>query len=448
MNKKYDVAIIGAGPAGYTAAVRFAQLGLKVALVEKDKLGGTCLNSGCIPTKFLWQAAKTKQKILKSYEYGIKASMEPVSFTDIINKKNRMVENLSKGIQRLLESYGIDIVKGKASFKSSTQLNIKSSIDGGEFEISADTIIIATGSKTKPVANIQFDHIRYIDSTDALNMESIPRNMLVIGGGAIGIELSSIFASFGCDVTLREFFPQLLPSEDSELSGEILKNLLRQGIKVEVSCENSFKDEDKFEKVLIAAGRQSSVEELNISNINLQTDKRDFILSNQYSTNVYNIFAAGDVAGKSFLAYTAGQDGINVAEKIVNKKNTESNDPIPKVVFSFPPAASVKDTNFNEYKNVLYGKFLLSANARAQIEFERTGWVKVAVDKESEKILGVWLIGHNADELINTAAVMIKAGMKVSDLSKNIFFHPGISEAILGACENALQKCTDLPRNI
>ncbi|MGE4384708.1 MAG: NAD(P)/FAD-dependent oxidoreductase [Endomicrobiaceae bacterium] len=448
MNQKYDVAIIGAGPAGYTAAVKFAQLGFKVAVVEKDKLGGTCLNSGCIPTKFLWQAAKTKQKILKSYEYGIKSSMEPLIFSDIINKKNKIIENLSKGIQRLLESYKIDIVKGKASFKSSTQLHVKSEFDGVEFEISADKIIIATGSKTKSVADIQFDHIRYIDSTDALNIESIPKNMLVIGGGAIGIELSSIFSSFGCDVTLRESFPQLLPAEDSELSCEILKNLLRQGVKVEVSCENSLKDEDKFEKVLIVAGRQSSVEELSISNISLETDKRNFILSDKYSTNIDNIFAVGDVSGKSFLAYTAGQDGINVAEKIVNKKDIVSDEPIPKVVFSFPPAASVKDIKFDDYKNILYGKFQFSANARAQIEFERTGWVKVAVDKDSEKILGVWIIGNNADELINTASVMIKANVKVSDLSKNIFFHPGLSETILGACEQALQKCPDLPKSI
>ncbi|MFA6613567.1 MAG: dihydrolipoyl dehydrogenase [Endomicrobiia bacterium] len=443
---KYDVAIIGAGPAGYTSAVRFAQLGLKVAIIEKDKLGGTCLNSGCIPTKFLWQAAKTKQKILKSLEYGIKSTIEPINFQDIINRKNKIVENLSKGVQRLLESYNIEIVKGKASFKSSNRLVIKT--DNEEFEITADKIIVATGSISKSIPNVQFDHIKYIDSTDALNLTVIPKNMLVIGGGAIGIELSSIFATFGCDITLREIFPQLLPNEDLELAQEIAKGLSRQGIKVEVGCSDALQDENKFEKILIVAGRQASIDELNVSNINLQTDKRNYLVSDDYSTNIKNIFAIGDITGKCFLAYTAGQDGINIVEKLINHKIEKSNDPIPKVVFSFPPVASVKDCEFDNYQNIVYGKFLFSANARAQIEFERTGWVKVAVDKDSEKILGVWIIGANADELINIASVMIKANMTVCDLSKNIFFHPSLAEMILGACEQALNKCPDLPKSI
>lgn len=428
MENKYDVAVIGAGPAGYNCAINFAKQEKKVVIVEKDNLGGTCLNRGCIPTKFLWQVAKTKQKISKSLEYGIKANVEPINFADIIAKKNRLVENLSKGILRLLTLNKVDIIKGVASFKNNNALLINT--ETGNLEIVADKIILATGSDCKSIPNVEFDHKKFISSTDALNLTEIPKSMLVIGGGAIGIELSSIFSCFGTAVTLREICPQLLPSEDSELASELSKVLARQGIKVEVSCQDTLKDVDNFEKVLIVAGRKSTIQELDIKNINLSLDKRSFVETNNYKTNIDNIFAIGDITGKGFLAYTAEQDATNVVE------DKSSIDPIPKVVFSFPPVASVKDTNFDNYKNIVYTKSMYATNARAQIEGERTGWIKVAIDKDSQKILGVWILGANADELINIASVMIKANMKVTDLSKNMFFHPGLAEIILEAIKN------------
>ncbi len=428
MEKMYDVAVIGAGPAGYNCAINFAKQEKKVVVIEKNNLGGTCLNCGCIPTKFLWQAAKTKQKISKSLEYGIKANIEPINFHDIITKKNRLVENLSKGIARLLTLNKVDVLKGVASFKSNNTLLVNTETEN--IEISADKIIVATGSDCKSVPGIEFDHKKFISSTDALNLTDIPKSMLVIGGGAIGIELSSIFSCFGTTVTLREICPQLLPNEDGELAGELAKVLARQGIKVEVSCQNTLKDADNFEKVLIVAGRKSTVQELNLKNINLSLDKRNFVQTSEYKTNIDNIFAIGDVTGKGFLAYTAEQDAVNVVE------NKVSTDPIPKVVFSFPPVASVKDINFDNYKNIVYKKSMYSLNARAQIEGERTGWIKVAIDKDSQKILGVWILGANADELINICSVMIKANIKVTDLSKNMFFHPGLAEIILETIKN------------
>ena len=428
MEKMYDVAVIGAGPAGYNCAINFAKQEKKVVVIEKNNLGGTCLNCGCIPTKFLWQAAKTKQKISKSLEYGIKANIEPINFHDIITKKNRLVENLSKGIARLLTLNKVDVLKGVASFKSNNTLLVNTETEN--IEISADKIIVATGSDCKSVPGMEFDHKKFISSTDALNLMDIPKSMLVIGGGAIGIELSSIFSCFGTTVTLREICPQLLPNEDGELAGELAKVLARQGIKVEVSCQNTLKDADNFEKVLIVAGRKSTVQELNLKNINLSLDKRNFVQTSEYKTNIDNIFAIGDVTGKGFLAYTAEQDAVNVVE------NKVSTDPIPKVVFSFPPVASVKDINFDNYKNIVYKKSMYSSNARAQIEGERTGWIKIAIDKDSQKILGVWILGANADELINICSVMIKANMKVQDLSKNMFFHPGLAEIILETIKN------------
>jgi len=428
MENKYDVAVIGAGPAGYTCAVEFAKQNLKTVIIEKEKLGGTCLNNGCIPTKFLWQVAKTKQVISKSFEYTLKASLEQINFKDIINKKNKLVDNLSKGIERLLTANKVDIVKGKACFKNKNQVLVKT--DEKNIEITADKIVIATGSQYKTISGINFDHEKYINSTDALNLTEIPKTMLVIGAGAIGVELSSIFSCFGTDVTLREICPQILPNEDTELALELTKVLARQGIKVETSCTDTLKDKDKFEKILIVAGRQSSADSLNTENIKLSLDNKSFIETKNYITSVDNIYAIGDVTGKGFLAYTAEQDGINVAKNLLR-----DNSPVPKVVFSFPPAASVKAVNFNA-DAVSYGKAGFLANARAQIEGERTGWVKVAADKKTKKIKGVWILGAVADELINIASVMIKAEMTTDNLTKNMFFHPGLAEIILDAVGN------------
>ena len=422
---KYDIAIIGAGPAGYNCAINFAKQGKKVVIIEKDNLGGTCLNRGCIPTKFLWQAASVKQTISKSYEYGLKSSLEPINFQEIINKKNKLVENLVKGVSRLLTANKVDIIKGTASFKNKNELTIKTEAE--EIIISADKIIIATGSDSKSIPNIEYDHQKYIDSTDALNLTEVPKTMLVIGAGAIGIELSSIFASFGCKVTLREICPQILPSEDSDLAQELSRVLARQGIKIEVSCSDTLKDKDSFEKILIVAGRKSNTDELQTEKIGLNLDNRKFISTQNYLTNVDNIFAIGDITAKGFLAYTAEQDAINVVENLQSKK------PIPKVVFSFPPVASVKAIDYDSYKDVVFGKSTFISNARAQIEGQRTGWIKVAVDNVSKKVIGVWIIGVNADELIESATMIIKSDMKVTDLSKDMFFHPGLSELIFEA---------------
>jgi len=435
MDKKYDVIVIGAGPAGYSCAVRFAQLGNKVALIEKNEIGGTCLNTGCIPTKFLWQSLKIKNSILKSYEYGIKTASAEINFLDIISKKNKLVENLRKSLQRMIESYKIEIIKGTASFISDSIIKVD------DVQLTAEKIIIAAGSTPKSIPGIIIDHNKFIDSTDALSLNEVPKKMLVIGGGAIGIELSTIYSGFGAEITLREIFPQLMPGEDSEIAKEIEKNLLRQGVSVETGCTDALKDADYFDKVLIVAGRQSTSQELNVKNAGLQTDLKNYIISDNGITNNKNIFAAGDATGKNFLAYTAQQDGINIAENNFNKTEFV----VPKAVFSYPPAASVKVNNFDKYTDVIYGKFPFAASARAQIEGQRTGFVKAAVEKNTERILAVWIIGTNADEMIDTASVIIQNKMSVKDLSKNMFFHPGFSEMILNACEAALGRCTELP---
>ncbi|MDR1696083.1 MAG: NAD(P)/FAD-dependent oxidoreductase [Endomicrobium sp.] len=435
---KYDIAVIGSGPGGFAAAVRAAQLGAKTALIEKSELGGTCLNCGCMPTKFLWQALKTKQKIQKSYEYGFKAALEPFSFADIIAKKDKTIANIRKGMELTAASYSIDVIKGGASFKDANVL----SIDGKE--IFADKIIISAGTKPASVKGFDFDGEKIINSTDVLNLKKVPESVLIIGGGAIGIEMASILAGFGSRATLAECEEFLLPSEDPEISAEIGKNLQRQGVEVLTSCFNALENLEKYEKVLIVAGRRVC-DDLKLENAGVETDKRGFIITGGYcGTNVENIYGAGDINGKNMTAYTAQNEGSAAAENAVKGNNLAVSDYIvPKAVFSMPQAASVKIADFENYKNLAFGKFPFTASGRAFIENERSGFVKCAVDKDSGKPLAFWIIGAHADELANTAAQILRNGRAPS---REMFFHPSLSESLFNAYEDAFGKCAEKPK--
>lgn len=441
MGTKYDIAIIGSGTGGFTAAIRAAQLGAKVALIEKSLIGGTCLNCGCIPTKFLWQALKTKQKIQKSYEYGFKASLEPVLYSDIVSKKDRNISNIRKGMEMILSSYPIDFIKGTANFKSSNDIEIFT--EEKKEIISAEKIIIASGTKPASIKGLDFDGDKVISSTDALNLTEIPKDLLVIGGGAIGIEMAVIFSGFGSKVVLAEYFERILPSEDFEISQEIKKNMQRQGIEVITDCKNAVEMAENFDKVLIAAGRSADIG-LNIQDISIETYKNGFIKTNEYcQTNIENIYAVGDIAGKNLLAYTAQNEGAISAENALKgNKIKADNTVIPQAVFALPPSASVKVSNFDEYKNILYGKFPFTASGRAFIEGERSGFIKCAVDGDTGKPLGFWIIGAQSDEIINMASMILKSN--INTISRESIFHPSLSEGLLNAYEDAFGKCTEI----
>ncbi len=439
--KQYDIAVIGSGPGGFSAAVRAAQLGATVCLIEKGDTGGTCLNCGCMPTKFLWQALKTKQKIEKSYDYGFKATLEPFSFADIVAKKDKTIGNIRKGMDMILASYGnIDVIKGAASFKSAGLIEIASYM-----EVSASKIIIASGTKPAALKNFGFDGDKIISSTEALNIKEMPKTMLIIGGGAIGIEMATIFAGFGSQVTIAEYEKQLLPSEDAEISAEITKNLQRQGVEVLTSCAAALEIADKFEKVLVVAGRvPDSV--LKTENAGIETDKKGFIKTNEFcETNIKNIYAVGDITGKSLLAYTAQNEGVIAAENAVaGSKAKALNAFVPVAVFANPPSASVKHPDFAEFENVIVGKFPFTASGRAFLENERSGFVKCAVDNETKKPLAFWIVGTHSDEMINTAAAILKSG--ITHIARESMFHPSITESLLNAYEDALGKCTEIPK--
>ncbi|GHT22679.1 dihydrolipoyl dehydrogenase [Endomicrobiia bacterium] len=448
---KYDIAVIGLGPGGFTAAVRAAQLGAKVAVIEKSFTGGTCLNCGCIPTKFLWQSLKTKQKIQKSYEYGFKAVLEPVIFSDIIAKKDKNIANIRKGMEMVLASHKLDVISGSALFKDKNTLTVLNNERGTVsedviYEVLADKIIIASGTKPSIIKGSAFDGSKVISSTEVLNLKEIPKNMLIIGGGAIGVEMATIFSGFGCQVTLSEYENCLLPNEDEEISEEIRKNLLRHGVNVLTSCADALDDIDKYEKVLIVTGRTPN-NDLGLDNIGIKMAKKGFIETNEFcQTNIENIYAVGDIAGKNLLAYTAQNEGALTAENVVRGNFIAvDNFIVPQAVFAMPQSASVKVLDFSKYQDVVFGKFPFTASGRAFIENERAGFVKCAVDKTTKKPLAFWIVGAHSDELINTASQILKSGMEY--ISRETMFHPSFSESLLNAYEYALGKCTELVKN-
>jgi dihydrolipoamide dehydrogenase len=436
----YDVAVIGSGPGGFTCAVRAAQLGAKVVLIEKTFIGGTCLNCGCIPTKFLWQTLKIKQEIQKSNTYGLKANLESVDFSDIVEKKNKNILNLGKGMESILCSYNVDIVKGQALFKDINTLTVSS--EDKIIEIFASKIVIATGTKPKQIKDFKFDGNKIISSTDILNLRTIPESMLIVGGGAIGIEMATIFAGFGSQVSLAECQTCLLEKEDTEVSLEVQKNLSRQGVELMTGCTTALSDINKYEKVLIVTGRTPN-SKLGLEIVKVEIDKDGFIKTDNFcKTNVDNIYAVGDINGKNLLAYTAQNEGKVVAENIVsgNFKIVE-NGIIPQVVFSMPQTAWAKVKNLSSYKNLSFGKFLFTANSRAFIENKRTGFVKCAVDILTKRPLAFWVVGACSDELIHTACQILKNGG--IDIKREMFFHPSLSEGLLNAYEDALGVCTE-----
>ncbi|MDR0978330.1 MAG: NAD(P)/FAD-dependent oxidoreductase [Endomicrobium sp.] len=442
----YDVAVVGSGPGGFAAAVRAAQLGARVALVEKSLIGGTCLNCGCMPTKFLWQALKLKQKIQKSYEYGFKADTAPVVFADVAFRKDKNIANIRKGMELVLASYSVDVIKGQASFKTESILSVSN--EKGCFDISADKIIIASGTEPSELKGFEFSGGKIINSSDALSLTEVPKSMLIIGGGAVGVEMATVFSGFGSSVTLAERNKQLLPNEDSEISGEIKKNLSRQGVEVLVSCKNALDCIDKYEKVLIVTGRSPiNINAFGIDRVGIKTFGKGFIETDKCCrTNVENIYAVGDIAGKNLLAYTAQNEGAVAAENAVKGTFLEAGTKvIPQAVFSMPQSASAEVTDFSSYKNVVIGRFPFTSSGRAFIECERTGFVKCVVDEISRRPLAFRMVGAHCDELVNTASQML-AGGGADSISRESFFHPSLSEALLGAYENALGKCTELQK--
>ena len=448
----YDLIIIGSGPGGYVAAIRAAQLGMKVACVEKEPtLGGTCLNIGCIPSKALLNSSE-KYIELKTHaeEHGIKTGKVDLDLSTLMQRKDKIVKQLTAGIGFLFKKNKITYLNGTASFVDKQNIKVKSS---KELTLSAKNFIIATGSSSMERPGITVDEKKIVTSTGALSLSAVPKTMLVIGGGYIGLEMGSVWSRLGTKVTVVEKLDRIVPTMDGEIATEFMKSLEKQGIEfklshkvvatksaskeVEVTMESE-KDKkqikDKFNVVLMSIGRKPNTEELNLDKIGVKlNDQQAIEVDQQFKTSVDGIYAIGDVAPGPMLAHKAEEEGIACVEIINGQKTHMNYDSIPAIVYTNPEVASVGKTeeqlreSKTEYK---VGKFPFMANGRALTTSESEGFVKILADKKTDAILGAHIIGHDAGQLVAEIVTAMEFGGSAEDIARICHAHPTTSEAV------------------
>lgn len=451
---QYDVAIIGSGPGGYVAAIRCAQLGMKTAIVEKyPTLGGTCLNVGCIPSKALLDSSHHYEDAVKHFEdHGIEIPGEiKVNLEKMIGRKQAVVDQTTKGIEFLMDKNKIDVLHGLGSFKDATHINIAKD-DGGTDTIEAKHIIIATGSKPATLPFISLDKERIITSTEALKLKEIPKHMIVIGGGVIGLELGQVYKRLGAEVTVVEYMDRIVPGMDAALSKELMRVLKKQKIKfalshkvksVERKGDNiTVKADDKkgnevvFEGdyCLVSVGRSPFTKGLNLEAAGVKLDDRGRVAVDGYlKTNVDNIYAIGDVVKGAMLAHKAEEEGTLVAEQLAGQKPHIDYNLIPGVVYTWPEVAAVGKTE-EELKEagVAYkvGQFPMRALGRARASGDIDGFVKILADKTTDEVLGVHMIGARCADLITEAVTAMEFRASAEDISRMSHAHPTYAEAV------------------
>jgi len=450
---KYDVAIIGSGPGGYVAAIRCAQLGLKTAIIEKySTLGGTCLNVGCIPSKALLDSSHHYYDASKHFTtHGIEVKGLNVNFKQMIARKNEVVSQTSGGINYLMDKNKIDTFQGVGSFSDATHINIVKA-DGTTEQIESAKIIIATGSKPSTLPFIKVDKKRIITSTEALSLTEIPKHLIVIGGGVIGLELGSVYSRLGSDVSVIEYMPTITPGMDAMLSKELQKSLKKQGIKFftghkVTSVENKGKEvvviaddkkgnpvEFKGDYTLISVGRKPYTEGLGLENVGIKVSERGQIETNNHlQTNVSNIYAIGDVVKGAMLAHKAEEEGTMVAEIIAGQKPHIDYNLIPGVVYTWPEVAAVGQTEEQlkaagvDFKS---GSFPFKALGRARAGGDLDGFVKILADAKTDEVLGVHMIGARCADLIAEAVTAMEFKASAEDISRMSHAHPTFAEAI------------------
>ncbi len=455
--KNVDALVIGAGPGGYVAAIRLAQLGKKVLLVEKNALGGVCLNVGCIPSKALITAAKTVDKIRKADQMGIIVGDLVVDFPKLISWKDGIVSKLTGGIGSLVKGNGGEILMGTAKFLSPREIEVDT--PDGPVLIEAENVIIATGSRPIEIPGFKFDGRRVISSSEALSLSALPNRILVIGGGYIGLELGIMYAKLGSSVTVVERMDQVLPGFDPEIVQVIARQLKKLNVnvilnaaakgwedgplcaKVHIEKNGQLMDLDA-DKILVTVGRKPNTEGFGLDVIGVERDAQGFIkVNNQLKTNVPGVYAIGDVCGQPMLAHKASKDGEVAAEVIAGHPSVQDAKVIPAVVFTDPEIGSAglseaeaKAQGFD----IIVGKFPFAALGRAMTTGETEGFVKVVADKGSQEILGIHIVGPGASDLIAEGALAIEMGAFVDDLSLTVHAHPTLAEGLMEAAKAAL----------
>ncbi len=460
MAEQFDVTIIGSGPGGYVAAIRAGQLGLKVALVEKEKdakLGGTCGLRGCIPTKALLQSAHLFEKAGHFAEYGIKIENLGFDWAQVQNRKSAIVDKNAAGVTYLMKKNKITVFNGFGKIAGSGKVEV--ALEGGKTQtIETKNIIIATGSVVKPFPGFEADGKQVVNSDQILELDRVPKSMLVMGSGAVGVEFASVYARFGCETTIIEFMPRIVPVEDEEVSKELARSFKKRGIKIEtgIKLEKLTKSKtgvkatgknDKgadvtfeAEMFLVAVGRMPYLENLGLENTKVKISERGTVEVNEYcETGEPNVFAIGDVIATPWLAHLASKEGILVVEKIAGKKVEPINMRlVPNCTYCDPEVASVGLTEAKareEGYDVKVGKFPLSASGKARILGETDGFVKIVSEKKYDEVLGVHIIGAHATELLAEACVAMSLETTADELGRTIHAHPTVSEAVMEAAE-------------
>lgn len=447
----FDLAVLGGGPAGYVAAIRGAQLGARVALVEKDRPGGTCLNRGCIPTKALVESARAIELARRSADLGVDLKPGPVDYPRVAARKDRVVARLVGGVETLLKGNGVHRLAGRGTLRGPGTIEVTAP-DGQVTRIAAGRIIVATGSKPAPlpVPGLEGDGI--LDSDAALAMTTLPDSMIIIGGGVIGVEFAGIYSRFGVRVTLVEALEQILPREDHEVAGELRRNLAKDGVDVHTgvrvtSCNNDANGRKKLTleaggrqitleagAILVATGRISNPEGLEGSGLKLERGR--VVTSADLETNLPGVLAAGDIRGQVMLAHAASAEGLAAAERLLGKETSVDLRAVPNCVFSFPEVASAglseqaaRDMGYQ----VVTGKFPFAANGKALAMAEAEGFVKVVAESKWGEVLGIHIIGPQASSLIGEAALALRLEVTYDELARTIHPHPTLTEALMEA---------------
>ena len=452
----YDVVVIGAGPAGYVCAIRCAQLGLKTAVVEKENLGGVCLNVGCIPSKALIAASKLAEKIRHADLMGIKAKYEGLDVGALVAWKAGIVNKLTSGVGGLLKNHKIDVHMGDAKVVAKGRVEVTAK--DGKKVLEAKNVVVAVGSTPIEVPGFAFDGENVWSSTHALAPKSLPKRMIVIGGGYIGLELGLVYHKLGTEVRVLEFMDRVLPGMEGELSKEMARMLKKKKVEVftktkavgfkkgknglEVTAEVEGKPQVfECDVVLSCVGRKPSGKNLGLEALGVKVDERGFVpVDHRRQTNVPGIYAIGDVAGQPMLAHKGSHEGLVAAAAIAGDKGA-AYDPacIPAVIFTDPEIASVGLSAEEARKagfDPVEGRFPFGASGRAMSLNETDGWVKVVGDRKTDKLLGVHMIGPEVTELVAEAALAIEMGATVGDLAQTIHAHPTLPEAMMEAAES------------
>ena len=451
MSEKFDVTVIGGGPGGYVCAIRLSQLGFKTACIEsRGSLGGTCLNVGCIPSKSLLNLSENFHKAKNFSKIGIEVGEVKLNLSKMMENKEKAVSALTKGIEFLFKKNKVTYFKGKGSFKSVNEISVFS--DNKEVIIQTNKTIISSGSEPISIPGMEFDEEKIICSTGALSLSKLPKKMVIVGGGYIGLEMGSVWSRLGTEVEVIEFLDHITPGMDREISDEFMKILKKQGIKfnlntkvekiektqngviLETNDKENKKNRFEADVALLSVGRKPNTNGLNLEKIGVEIDKKGrIIVDKNFETNIKKIYAIGDVIDGPMLAHKAEEEGIAVAELIAGQSGHVNYDIIPGVIYTSPEVAYVGKTeeelkkNNNNYK---VGKFPFIANSRAKAIGEAEGFVKILADTKTDKVLGVHIIGLHAGEMIAEMSIAMEFGASSEDIARTCHAHPTFSEAI------------------